>query len=234
MTLETLKSEWHDTEEYHKHINELFAQLVDADPELKAHRDFVQNNVFGFGERSFWWLWKLIFEGLPDNARMLEIGLFKGATVSLWRLLSPTADIAAISPMDGAGLEWKDDDYRQHVKTIHERFNQSYPKIFEGLSTDRGIKAMFGMEYRYGLDLLYIDGSHEYADVKLDFGWYAPYVKSGGFLVVDDCCCDLHEPFGYFQGISDVQKAFDEYMLEHSDKWEFVFNVVHLRVMRKL
>ena len=61
--------------ETHQRINETFIELVNADPELKAFRDFVEGNndtpvkIFGFGERSFLWMWKLLVdEGALDMA----------------------------------------------------------------------------------------------------------------------------------------------------------------------
>ena len=47
-------------------------------------------------------------------------------------------------------------------------------------------------------DVVYIDGSHEYADVARDLDDYWPFVRPGGFLIVDD----YH--------FADVHRAVDE------------------------
>jgi len=89
--------------------------------------------------------------------------------------------------------------------------------------------ASAGKEAPY--DVVYIDGDHSTEGALNDLNNYSPMVKVGSYLVIDDCCCDLHMPFGYFQGIQSVQDAFDQW-----DKtgFEFVFNVVHLRVLRRV
>lgn len=234
MDLKTFQHTWADTPEAHAHTNDLFRQLVDADPQLKAHRNFVEQHVFGFGEHSFWYLWKLVLQELPKEPSMLEIGIFKGATISLWQMLRPDALVWGVSPMNGAGTGWTEDDYWAHVNYIYEKFNadlphESLPVILLGYSEEEGIIKSATREY----DLVYVDGGHAYETALSDLKNYAPMVKTDGYLVIDDCACDMHEPFGFFQGIADVQKAFDEYMSENEDKWEFVGNVVHLRIMRR-
>lgn len=233
MTLTELKADWQDTEEYHKNIHESFVALVNANPELKAHRDWVEQNVFGFGERSFWWTWKLICEELPHDAKVIEVGVFKGATLSVWQTLSclPGNVAYGISPMNGVGTGWTDDDYRAHIIHIHEHFEQEMPIILEGLSEDEKIIEQATRIAPY--DLVYIDGGHERRHIDNDLLHYAPLVKKGGFLVIDDACCDMHMPFGYFQGIQDVTDGLLAYMEENGDKWEFIFNVVHLRIYKR-
>lgn len=220
-----------DTPEFHHNLNVSFENSVNDRPQLKAHRDYVQNKIHGFGERSFWWLWKLIMDELPDNTKLLEIGIFKGATVSLWRILKPDAYIFGVTPMDGTGLEWKDDDYYQHIKNIHNDFNQEMPVIFHGLSEDKKIIEEAKAYAPYGV--VYIDGGHDRHHIDNDLEYYAPLVKQGGYLVIDDAACDMHQPFGYFQGITSVTDGVLDYMKENGDKWEFVINVVHLRVYQR-
>jgi cephalosporin hydroxylase len=82
--------------------------------------------------------------------------------------------------------------------------------------------------------MLFIDGSHEYDDVVLDLVNYSPLVKSGGYLLIDDACNDMNEPFGFFQGIEPVTRAVLEWeKTEIGQEFEFVFNVVHNRLYRR-
>lgn len=222
---------WTDTQEFHHALNISFIEAVNNAHVIKEHRDFVEGRAFGFGQRSFWWLWKLICEELNDTPKMLEIGLFKGATVSLWRLFKPNAEIYAISPMNGEGLEWKDDNYHEHITTIHSHFNQKNPNIIEGLSEDINVILETSVTAPY--DVLYIDGGHERRHIDNDLWEYCPMVKSGGYLVIDDCCNDFHMEFGYFQGIQDVTDGVVDYMNKNGDEWEFVLSVVHIKVYRK-
>lgn len=235
MNLTELSNYWDDLPEVHKDINEMLIDEVNNTPELKAHRDWVERNVFGFGERSFLQLHKLLVDEMPENFTFAEIGVFRGQILSLYRLL---ADLQGknvtrygITPLDSSDGHWES-DYEQDVKTIHEAFNlEKDYTIFKGLSTD--LKILKSAIYASPYDILYIDGGHDYATVKFDLENYAPLVKTGGYLVIDDSCCDMSMPFGFFQGISDVTKATVEYMNGNSD-WEFIVSVVHNRVFRRL
>lgn len=230
MNLDQLKSEWLDEPDYHTHINDLFSQLVDANPELKEHRDFVQNHVWGFGERSFWWMWKLICDELPERPKMLEVGVFKGATLSVWKLLKPYATVYGVTPLDSTGIGWEG-DYLQMIDDIHARFEQLKPIIIHGLSESKdAIKTATETE---PYEVVYIDGGHEKHHIVNDLLYYAPLVEQGGYLVIDDACCDMKMPWGYFQGIQPVTDGVLEYMHEHGNDWEFITNVVHLRIYKR-
>lgn len=46
---------YHDSADYHKETVERFTRYVNEDAELKAHRDFIETEFYGFGERAFHW-----------------------------------------------------------------------------------------------------------------------------------------------------------------------------------
>ena len=231
MNLEQLQAEWVNTPEYHKHINEMFCQLVDKDPELKSHRDFVQNNIWGTGERSFWWLWMLLIAELPENPKLLEIGCLKGATLSVWKHLAPDAHVFGVTPLDTTGGVW-DDDYLTSIQTIHNKFNNGeMPFLFVGLSEDE--KIINSVKKIAPFNLVYIDGGHERRHIDNDLKYYAPMVSMGGYLVIDDACCDMKMPWGYFQGIQPVTDGVIDFMVNNKN-WEFITNVVHLRIYKRI
>lgn len=235
MTLETLQAEWIDEPEYHKHIHELFIDLVNNDDQLYQHRNFIENNVYGMGERSFQWLWKLLVDELPNDFKFIEIGVHKGQIISLIKLLATRLNkqckVFGITPMDGTGTGWTHDDYEGDIIRLHKKFNLRLPTLYKGLSSDMG--ALVFARLLEGVNILYIDGGHERADIDNDLLHYAPMVKKGGFLVIDDACCDMHMPFGFFQGIQPVTDGLLAYMEEHGNDWEFVFSVVHLRIYKR-
>lgn len=229
MNLTTLQKNWLDEPNYHKQIHESFIENVNADDKLKAHRDFVEQNAFGFGERSFWWLWKLLCKELPVQASILEIGVFRGATLSVWKLLRPYAKVFGVTPLDSSDGHWES-DYKADIARIHEEFNLPHPHIFHGRSdNEQLIKAVTTFLY----DCVYIDGDHSYDGAMLDLVTYAPSVKQGGYLVIDDACNDFNMPWGFFQGIEPVTQATLDYMKDNSANWDFITNVVHLRIYRR-
>ena len=236
MTLKEYSQHWVDTPEFHSLIHDTFIGLVSDNQKLKAHRDFVESNAFGFGERSFGWLFKLIVDEMPKNFSFLEIGVFRGASLSLIKLLANISDKMVkrygVSPMDNSDGHW-DSDYFHDVYHIHWSFDLKPDyTIYHGSSTEERIikKALNTAPY----DILYIDGGHTREVVDSDLLHYPQMVKSGGYLIVDDCCNDMKMPWGFFQGIQPVTDAVLEW--EQTDigkEFEFIFNVVHLKVYKR-
>ena len=236
MTLKEYSQDWVDTPAFHSLINDTFIGFVNENPKIKAHRDFVEGNAFGFGERSFHWLHKLIVDEMPNDFKFLEVGVFRSQVLSLYKLL---ADISkkkvvryGVSPMDSSDGHW-DSDYFADAVTIHQQFNlkKDYT-IYHGSSTDTNIieKAIATEPY----DILYIDGSHKYEDVVSDLANYPQIVKQGGYLLIDDAANRLNMKFGFFQGIQSVSDALYEWeQTELGKEFEFVFNVVHNMLYRR-
>src|SRR4051812_33847345 len=111
MNLTELKQEYTDIPEFHKAVHEYYTECVNNDIQLCEHRNYIERFVFGMGERSFWWLWKLILADLPQRPRLLELGVFKAGTMSLWKMLRPDAICYGVTPLDGRGTGWMEDDY---------------------------------------------------------------------------------------------------------------------------
>jgi hypothetical protein len=225
-TLQQVVAFWEDKKEVHRTINETFTEKVNADPKLKAYRDWIEEKIFGFGERSFLWMWKLIMQELPANALFLEIGVFRGQILGLIRMLAPKADITGITPLDSTGGHW-DSNYEADIKLLHKTFKLKQPKIIKGLSMD-AIEEAGKQLY----DVIYIDGGHSYDVARSDIWHYSSFVKVGGFLVIDDCAHKYDLPEGYFKGIEDVSRATDE--LLPNEYYTELFNVVHNRVFKRV
>lgn len=234
-TLADVQKIWKDNPETHQLINEGFISKVNDVPELKAHRDFVENHIFGFGERSFQWMWKLIVDEMPKEFTFMEIGVFKGQTLSLCKLLADwigkKAKRYGVTPLSTEGGVW-DSDYKRDIKIIHDEFKlKNDYTLIVGLSED---PATIEEASKIPLDILYIDGGHEERHITNDIDNYAHLVKPGGYLVIDDCCNSMRMPFGYFQGIEPVTKVVDDKLpLTGTKDWEFILSVVHNRVYRR-
>jgi len=230
--MDTLIKNYEDSIEFSKQTHELFCEKVNEVKELKALRDFVEQNAFGFGERSFYWMWKLIVDEMPQEFTFLEIGVFRGQTTTLIQVLAKLAGkkvkVYGVTPLDSTDGHWES-DYMEDIKTISKRFKVKAPYIFVGLSTNSElIKEVSEQKY----DLVYIDGGHTYEVIKSDLENYPQLATK--YLVIDDCANKFKMPFGYFQGIDEVSKAVDEFLPPFTDneKFEHLFNVVHNRVWR--
>lgn len=236
-TLDEVKQFWKDDAETAKQIHEGFVEKVNANENLNHHRTFVEQNIFGFGERSFHWLWYLVVQELPKNFTFLEIGVLKGQTLSLIKMLADIMKKKAtrygVTPLSNEGGVWES-DYAKDIETIHDQFNLAKDyKILQGLSED---PAIIEQASKLKLDVLYIDGGHEERHITNDIDNYSPLVKPGGFMVIDDCCNSFKMPWGYFQGIEAVTRVVDAKLppFKANDEWEFIFSVVHNRVYRKV
>ncbi|MFH1952569.1 MAG: class I SAM-dependent methyltransferase [Pseudomonadota bacterium] len=216
---------------------ESFTALTNLDSRLKEMRDFVEKHVYGFGERCFYHMWKLVLDELPDSSDLMEIGVYKGQIIALWRLLKPESRIFGISPLSSyAGNDTPshpDTDYVKHIKDLHNHLKISSDNtyIFNGLSTDQ---AMYERVKGMSFNVLYIDGCHERWAVEIDFKWYSPLVKVGGYLVVDDASCNLPIPYGMFPGIKDVSDVTDEWYSDNKESFEEIMVVMHNRVFKRI
>lgn len=230
-TLKELQEAWRDTPESHQSIHNILIEKTNETPYLKALRDWVEVLIFGFGERSFYWMWKIICDTLPEKLNFLEIGVFRGQTLALIQTLKPKANIYGITPLDSTDGHWES-DYAADIRLIHDTFNLKQPNIIKGLSTDESIVAHVLDKYKLqSMDVVYIDGGHAYETVKSDLEYYPPFVKQGGYLVIDDCCNKYKIPSGMFPGIESVSKAVDEWF--PNEYFEELFSVVHIRVFKR-
>lgn len=237
MTLQELKENWVDEPNHHKMIHETFIENVNSCEWLKEHRDFVEQNAFGFGERSFHWFWKLLVDEMPKEFEFLEIGIFRGQSLSLIELLAIKANKVVyrwgISPLDSTDGHWSS-DYKADIKRIHDEFNieESY-EIYEGLSTDNRFVQCANDTSPY--DIIYLDGGHTFDVVTLDFKNYPCMTKVGGYFIVDDAACKLNMHFGFFQGIAPVCDALENWLqTDFAKNFEFQFNIVHIMVYKRI
>ena len=232
MNLEQVVSIWKDDEKTHQWLNDTFVGLVNATPELKAYRDWIEQNIFGFGERSFIWMWKLLVDEMPTKFfTFLEVGVFRGQVLGIVRMLAPEASISGVTPLDSTGGHWES-DYTEDIKKLHETFKLRQPHIFKGLSTDGYTLLRVQTTNPKGFNMVYIDGGHEYETVKADLQNYCPMVKVGGFLIIDDCCHKYKLPNGFFPGIESVSKAVDEVL--PNEQFQELFSIVHNRVFKRI
>ena len=106
--LETCISGYRPTAEHNDAVWKSFQQKTDTVPWLKAHRDWVEENSWGFGDRAFHYMWYLLLRDDVLNRtspQLLEIGVYKGQVISLWALIAQhvgrPAAITGVSPFEG-------------------------------------------------------------------------------------------------------------------------------------
>ncbi len=157
---------------------------------IREHRNYIVKHRKGFGENAFhamWWL--LLIEFKPKL--LLEIGVYRGQTVSLWSLIMKyiniNCEVHCISPFTDIGdsvsnYEATIDYYLDTIDTFND-WNLPSPTIVKALSTDaNAINHIKSKSW----DLIYIDGSHDYDIVLSDYKLCSDNLRPGGIIVMDD------------------------------------------------
>ncbi|HEY4214923.1 MAG TPA: class I SAM-dependent methyltransferase [Steroidobacteraceae bacterium] len=174
--------------------NDLFAYMhryfyTQLPEELRAHRAYFSEQGRGFGEEAFHSMWYLLLrEFRPSSA--LEIGVFRGQVISLWALIAREIglqlSVRCISPFSAAGdlvSQYPNLDYLEDMRANFRHFGLTPPQHWRGFSTDPGAIEFLKRE---PLDLIYIDGGHDYEVVRSDYRNSVEALKPGGILVMDD------------------------------------------------
>jgi predicted O-methyltransferase YrrM len=204
---------------------------------LLEHRKYFAQNKRGFGEDSFHAMWYVLFNEFHPRD-ILEIGVYRGQTLSLFMLLSRKlgyeANIHGISPFTSAGDNvsnyLEELDYYNDVIENFKYFKLALPDLHKGFSTDMAMEKVIQSQL---WDLIYIDGNHEYKVAKQDFNICSKNLRKGGLLVLDDASIytNLKPPLYASAGHPGPSKVASEI---NKDLFKEILAVGHNRVFKKL
>ena len=158
--------------------------------ELKKHRRYFLQDQRGFGEDAFHVMWWILFREIRPKS-FLEIGVYRGQTLSLAALLQRTlgieGSVKGISPFSPAGDAVS--TYREHLDYLQDTqlnfraFGLPVPELLKAYSTDQiATDRIRQQEW----DAIYIDGNHEYEVAKSDWAECTARIRAGGIIVLDD------------------------------------------------
>ena len=235
LRIEDIKKRYKSLNLEHEYFHHYFWNI--APIWLKEHREYFSNDHRAFGEDAFHAMWYLIFKEFQPK-KVLEIGIYRGSTLSLFSLLAQKSSLASevhgISPFSSAGdtvsKYLEDLDYYADVKKNFEYFNLAIPYLHIGYSTDRDMIKIINSET---WDLIFIDGNHDYEVVKQDFIVCSKSLHQGGLIVLDDASLymDFRPPFyssAGHPGPSRVAGEIDKSLFEE------ILSVGHNRVFKRL
>jgi hypothetical protein len=217
-------------------IYETFERNVLTNPLLYA--SFIYSD--GFGEVAFSWNWKLLVDDMPNHFNFLEIGVYKGRVLSqiglLTKISNKRSNIYGITPLSTVGDKYSDYvncDYLNEINANFKRLNGSTDSltILNGFSQEHRILNIVKDMQQF--DIIFIDGCHDYEYVCSDIKNYIPYLKVGGYLVLDDASLYIDNPHGMFLGHPDVGKAINDTIPAFKNIKE-LYAVGHNRVWKKL
>lgn len=136
-------------------------------------------------------LYKLASE-VPSGGTIVEIGSYQGRSTVCLGLGAKDAH-AEFYTIDGHedyivdGTHYGMHDHAALLKNLVDFNVADVTRIIDMQS--------YGAGYGYATDLLWIDGSHDYNDVKWDFDHYSRCVIAGGKVL-------LHDTAGYHPGVT--------------------------------
>lgn len=120
----------------------------------------------------------------PDYV-MAEIGCYRGVSTSVFAQHAKT--VHAVDPWMLNFDHYKELPFEM-LSTAEGKFDlvaAKYPNIIK----HKGLSVEVAKEFEDGsLDLIYIDGDHSEAAVRLDFASWIPKVKPGGVISGHDYC----------------------------------------------
>jgi hypothetical protein len=253
---------YQNTAEGNDALHQEFSQLVHDVPFLIEHRKHVEKYQLGFGDPAFHYMWFLILQYIASDfpqARLLEIGVFKGQVISLWSLiakqLSLNIRVTGISPLEGnplpksvwvrrfenllsaqfrrnreAGNFYPNEDYKAIIEDLFSRFNLDFSQI-RILQGYSNDEYVLSQVHQEKFSLIYIDGDHTYEGVVRDLQNYSPLVELNGLLVMDDASYYLPGE-RFWKGHETVSRACDEMI--SSLGLINIWNIGHNRVYRKV
>jgi hypothetical protein len=159
--------------------------------ELREHRAYFCNLGRGFfNEDAMHVMWWTLFQEFRPGM-FLEIGVYRGQTISLAAMLTRENGIACevhgISPFTSAGdavSKYREDlDYLRDTRANFEHFGLSQPTLLKAFSADTEAVALIRSK---AWDMIYIDGNHDYEVAKGDWKVCSQSVRPGGAIVLDD------------------------------------------------
>jgi len=159
-------------------------------PELRSHRTYFGEQRRGFGEDAFHVMWWMLYRRFKPGC-FLEIGVYRGQTISLLALLGKSAgsrcDVHGVSPFTSAGDSVSrylaDVDYQADTLANFRHFGLGEPHLVRAFSTDP--LAQKHIQSRVW-PAIYIDGNHDYEVARQDWELCAANVAADGIVVLDD------------------------------------------------
>jgi hypothetical protein len=205
--------------------------------ELKQHRGYFLKDQRGFGEDAFHVMWWMLFREMRPE-RFLEIGVYRGQTISLAALLHSTlgteGSVTGISPFSPAGdsvSTYRENlDYLQDTQSNFRAFGLPAPELLRAYSTYQIATDRIRQQ---AWDAVYIDGNHDYEVAKSDWLACSASVRDGGIIVLDDSALGTKYRPPYFATAGHPGPSQLAAEIEDLAGFREILRVGHNRVFRK-
>jgi len=147
------------------------------------------DGIFGENWFSYPNLYKQVVEEFPNGSKFIEVGSWKGRSASYMavEIANSGKDIEfyCVDPWD------KTDDRLHLFPTLYQTFIDNMKPVEQYYFPLKITSEEASKKFKdKSLDFVFLDGSHEYEDVKSDILSWLPKVKSGGILAGHDFYTD--------------------------------------------
>lgn len=169
---------------------------------------------------------------LPKDCAVAEIGVWRGAFSALIRDVVTPKRLLLIDPWAGAvgDVPWRRGEFTEEEAQQH--FDDAFDEVRAAFSGDARIRIIRAMSLDaadqiadQSLDVVYIDGSHDYEDVRDDLRAWSPKLRQDGLLTGDDYYWSDDRGRNF-----PVRRAVDEFIAETRPKHWAVYRgqfVIH-------
>ena len=156
-------------------------------PSLKLEKKFYEENFF-FDYYDWFYVnynvWRKFLNSF-ENIRYLEIGSFEGRSAVFVGNLKNTTEITAVDTFKG-GMEFDRDMKDIDFDKVYRNCCNNLKKINVKSKIIVQSSDMFFSKNKNKFNVIYIDGSHFYKDVKNDFINSMKYLEKNGIIICDD------------------------------------------------
>jgi len=141
-----------------------------------------------------------LFKDRRDTVeRLLEVGIWEGASHRMWAEFFPDAVIFGLDNFSGLFHKYKqenpsltNDDVIIKLNELKNSLENDGIIVYVGDQTDRNLLKNIGYDGKY--DIIIDDGGHHSVQVQVSFDILWDFVKPGGYYIVEDLAvCFMRE-----------------------------------------
>ena len=134
---------------------------------------------------------------VPTGGQVVEIGSWQGkSAVVLGKGLAGKAGVRlhCVDPFNADGcapsLPLFAAQREKHTYSLRDGFERNVQRhgVKERIEVWQGYSHEIAPRFPHAIDLLFIDGNHDYDAVRQDFALWAPKLKDGGVVCLHDAC----------------------------------------------
>jgi len=171
-------------------IQKKFYNLIESEKNFYEKKyKFKDNDWFSYNIPVWRWIIKRY---LKKKINYLEIGTYEGRSLFYIAENFTNSDLTAVDPY----LDYKDINFfkkKGNISNVYLSFKKNIKKFNIKVNFFKINSSNFFKFNKKKFDLIYIDGSHFYLDVKNDLNESLKIIKKNGIIILDDFFWNFHK-----------------------------------------